>query len=100
MYRQGLPGGQSQQGRPSYQGTHPTYFNNLVYHNPMKQQQKEFRRNTDQMYPPYGTSQQHNSQQQPYANARQPTYFESYDFYNFKELSGIFLIFIKFYFDF
>ena len=62
MYRQGPPGGQSQEGRSSYQGTYPTYFNNPVYHNPMQQQQG-FRRNTDQMYPPYSTGQQQNSQQ-------------------------------------
>ena len=74
MYRQGPLGGQSQQGRPSYQGTHPTYFNNPIYHNPMQQQQQGFTRNTDQMYPPYSTGQQQNSQQQPYANARQSTY--------------------------
>ena len=56
MYRQGPPEGQSQQGRPIYQGTHQTYFNNPVYHNPMQQQQQQgFKRNTDQMYPPYST---------------------------------------------
>ena len=64
MYREGPPGGQSQQGRTSYQDTYPTYFNNPVCHNPMQQQQ-EFRRNTDQTYPPYSTGQQQNSQQQP-----------------------------------
>ena len=31
-----------------------------VYNNPMQQQQG-FRRNTDQMYPPYSTGQQQNS---------------------------------------
>ena len=83
MYRQGPPGGQSQQGRPSYQGTHPTYFNNHVYHNPMQhQQQQGFRRNADQMYHPYSTDQQQNSQQQPYANARQSTYIPSQQSYN------------------
>ena len=46
MYRQGPPGGQSQQGRPNYQGTYPTYFNNPVYNNPIQQQQG-FTRNTD-----------------------------------------------------
>ena len=81
MYRQGPPGGQSQQGRPSYQGTHPIYFNNPVYHNPMQQQQG-FRRNTDQMYPPYSTGQQQNSQHQPYTNARQPTYIPPQQSYN------------------
>ena len=35
MYKQGPSRGQSQQGRSSYQGTHPTYFNNPVYHNPL-----------------------------------------------------------------
>ena len=73
MYRQGPPGGQSQHGRPNYQGTYPNYFNNLLYNNPMQQQ--GFRRNTDQTYPPsYNTGQQQNSQPQPYANARQMTY--------------------------
>ena len=48
MHRQGPLGGQSQQGRPNYQGTYPTYFNNPVYHNPMQQQQQQgFRRNID-----------------------------------------------------
>ena len=71
MYRQGPSGGQFQQGRQNilnYQGTYPTYLNNPVYNNPMQQQQG-FRRNTDQMYPPYSTGQQQNLQQQPYANA-------------------------------
>ena len=39
LYQQGPSGGQFQQRRPnipSYQGTHPTYFNNPVYHNPMQ----------------------------------------------------------------
>ena len=80
MYRQGLLGGQSQQGWPKYQGTYPTYFNNLVYNNPMQQQ--VFRRNTDQTYPPYSTGQQQNSQQQPYANARQSTYILPEQSYN------------------
>ena len=82
MYRQGPPGGQSQQGRPNYQGTYPTYFNNHVYHNPMQQQQQGFRRNTDQMYPPYSTGQQQNSQQQPYANAGQSMYIPPQQSYN------------------
>ena len=73
IYRQGPPGGQIQQGQPNYQATYLTYFNNHVYTNPMQQQQG-FRRNTDQTYPPYSTGQQQNSQQQPYTNARQPTY--------------------------
>ena len=70
MYRQGPSRGQFQQGRqniPNYQGTYLNYLNNPVYNNPMQQQQG-FRRNTDQMYPPYSTGQQQNSQQQPYAN--------------------------------
>ena len=29
IYRQGPPGGPSQQGRPNYQGTYPNYFNTL-----------------------------------------------------------------------
>ena len=84
MYRQGPPGGQSQQGRPSYQGTYPNYFNNLVYRTPMQQQQQQqgFRRNTDHTYPPYSTGQQQNSQQQPYANARQSTYILPQQSYN------------------
>ena len=61
MYRQGPPRGQSQQGRPNYQGTYPTYFNNPVYHNPMQQQHQGFMRNMDQMYPPYSYDQQQNS---------------------------------------
>ena len=68
--RQGPSEVQFQQGRlrlPRYQGTHPTYFNKPVYNNPMQQQ--GFRRNTDQMYPPYRTGQQQNSQDQPYASA-------------------------------
>ena len=81
MYRQGPPGGQSQQGRPNYQGTYPTYFNNPIYNNPMQQQQG-FRTNTDQTYPPYSTGQQQNSQQQPYANARQSTYIPPQQSYN------------------
>ena len=72
MYRQGPLGGQSQHRRPNYQGTYPNYFNNPIYNNPMHLQ--GFRRNTDQTYPPYNTGQQQNSQQQPYANARQSTY--------------------------
>ena len=36
MYRQGPPGGQSQHGKPNYQGIYPTYFNNPVYNNPMQ----------------------------------------------------------------
>ena len=82
MYRQCSPGGQSQQGRSSYQGTQPTYFNNPVYHNPMQHKQQGFRRNTDQMYPPYSTGQQQNSQQQAYANARQSTYIPPQKSYN------------------
>ena len=54
MYGQGPPRGQSQQGRPNYQGTYPNYFNNPVYNNPMQQQQG-FRSNTDHTYPPYST---------------------------------------------
>ena len=80
MYRKGLPGGQSQQGRPNYQCTYPTYFNNPVYNNPMQHQ--GFSRNTGQTYPPYNTSQQQNSQQQPYANARQSTYIPPQQSYN------------------
>ena len=60
VYRQGPPGGPSQQGRPNYQGTYPNYFNNPVYNNPMQQQ--GFRPNTNQAYPPsYNTGQQQNS---------------------------------------
>ena len=81
IYRQGPPGGQSQQGQPNYQGTYPTYFNNPIYNNPMQQQQG-FRRNKDQTYPPYSTGQQQNSQQQPYANARQSTYIPPQQSYN------------------
>ena len=81
MYRQCPPGGQSQQGRPNYQVTYPTYFNNHVYHNPMQQQQG-FRRNADQMYPPFSTGQQQNSQQQPYSNARHSTYILPQQLYN------------------
>ena len=81
MYRQGLPGGQSQQGRSNYQGSYPTYFNNPVYNNHMQQQ--GFRRNTDETYPPsYNTGQQQNSQQQPYVNARQSTYIPPQQSYN------------------
>ena len=81
MYRQGPPGGQSQLGRPNYQGTYPNYFNDPVYNNPMQQQ--GFRMNTDQTYPPsYNTGQQQNSQQQPYANARQSTYIPPQKSYN------------------
>ena len=71
MYRQGPSGGQFQQRRPNipnYQGTYPTYLNNPLYNIPMQQQQG-FTRNMDQMYPPYSTGQQQNSQQQPYADA-------------------------------
>ena len=46
------------------------------------QQQQGFRRNTDQTYPPYSTGQQQNSQQQPYANARQSTYIPPQQSYN------------------
>ena len=84
MYRQGPSEGQFQQGRPnipSYQGTHPTYCNNPVYNNPMQQQQG-FRRNTDQTYLPYSTGQQQDSQQQPFANARQSTYIPPQQSYN------------------
>ena len=80
MYRQGPPGGQSQQGWPNYQGKYPTYFNNPVYNNPMQQ---GFRRNTDETYPPsYNTGQQQNSQKQPYANARESTYIPPQQSYN------------------
>ena len=34
MYKQGPPGGPSQQGRPNYQGTYPNYLNNPLYNNP------------------------------------------------------------------
>ena len=80
MYRKGLLGGQSQQGRPNYQCTYPTSFNNPIYNNPMQHQ--GFRRNTDQTYPPYNTGQQQYSQQQPYANARQSTYIPPQQSYN------------------
>ena len=81
MYRQGPPGGPSQQGRPNYQGTYPNYLNNPVYNNPMQQQ--EFRWNTNQAYPPsYNTDQQQNSQLQPFANARQSTYILPQQSYN------------------
>ena len=81
MYRQGPPGGPSQQGRLNYQGTDPNCFNNLVYKNPMQQQ--GFRRNTDQAYPPsYNTCQQQNSQLQPYANRRQSAYIQPQQSYN------------------
>ena len=72
MYRQGPSGGQFQEGRlniSNYQGTYPTCLNNPNYNNPMQQQQG-FRRNADQMYPPYSTGQQQNSQQQSYQDPR------------------------------
>ena len=81
MYRQGPPRGPSQQGRPTYQGTYANYFNSPVYNNPMQQQ--GFRRNTNQTYPPsHNTGQQQNSQQQPYANARQSMYIPQQQSYN------------------
>ena len=81
MYGQGPPRGPSQHGRSNYQGTYPNYFNNPVYNNPMQQQ--GFRRNTDQTCPlSYNTSQQQNSQQQPYAKARQSTYIPLQQSYN------------------
>ena len=81
IYRQGPPGGPSQQGRPNYQGTYPNYFNNPVYNNPMQHQ--GFRRNIDQAYPPsYNAGQKQNSQPQSYANTRQSTYISPQQSYN------------------
>ena len=81
MYRQGPPGGPSQQGRSNYPSTYPNYFNNPIYKNPT--QHAGFWRNTDQAYPPsYNTGQQQNLQQLPYVNTRQLTYISPQPSYN------------------
>ena len=68
MYRQGLSGGPSQQGRPNYPGTYPNHYNTPVFNN--SSQNNRYRRNNDQPYPPQYNSQQ----QQTYPNQRQSSF--------------------------
>ena len=70
MFRQGPSRGPTQQGRPNYPGTHPNYYNTLVFNNPT--QNARFRRNNNQPYPPsYNGQQQH---RQTYPNKRQSSF--------------------------
>ena len=66
MYRQGLSGGPTQQGRQNFLGTYPNYYNTPVFNNSL--QNNGFQRNNDQSYPPQYNGQQ---QQQSYPNQRQ-----------------------------
>ena len=68
MYRQGLSGRPSQQGRPNYPGTYPNHYNTPVFKN--SSQNNGFRRNDDKIYPPQYKGQQ----QQTYPNQRQSSF--------------------------
>ena len=66
MYRQGPSGGPSRQGRPNYPGNYPNQYNTTVFNN--SSQNKGYRRNNDQPYPP-----QYNGKQN-YPNQRQSSF--------------------------
>ena len=66
FFRQGPPGGPTQQRRPNYPGTYPNCYNTPVFNNPT--QNAGFRRNNDQSYPPQYNGQK---QQKSYPNQRQ-----------------------------
>ena len=63
MYRQGLSGGPSQQGRPNYPGNYSNQYNTPVFNNSL--QNNGYRRNNDQPYPPQYNSQQNYPNQRP-----------------------------------
>ena len=66
MYREGLSGGQNQQGRPNYPGNYPNQYNTPIFNN--SSQNNGYRRNNDQPYPP-----QYNGKQN-YPNQRQSSF--------------------------
>ena len=69
MYRQGLSGGLSHQGRPSYLSSYLKYYNNPIFNN-NPSQHIGFRRNNNETYPPTDNTGQEQLQE-PYTNPRQ-----------------------------